>query len=107
MIQASTEQAIINGAMRKYDEVNIISDLEAKVIASSYHDGQNSAFYKLASTGTIDNTDGQLGGELERAENIAHQLPITDERKAIWSLKAYIAFHGTRGPQEHWKDITW
>jgi hypothetical protein len=107
MIQALTEQEIINGAMRKYDEVKIISDLEAKVIAGSYHGGQNSAFYKLLSTGAIDNTDGQLGRELEYAERVASNLPLTDERKAIWSLKAYIKHHGTRGPQDHWKDIRW
>jgi hypothetical protein len=101
-IWASLEQKIINSAMYKYDVPELIDDLEAEVIARSYSESKNSALYKLAYTGAIDNANGQLGLELEHAESLAGKLPIYDERKAIWSLKAYIKHHGTRGPQNGW-----
>lgn len=115
-----SDQDIIVGAVRTHANGEIISDLEARVIANAWHGGQSSRFYMLTSTGTIDNSDGQLGVELERARKTAVQsgtpcdwagLPELGGRSldalAIDALREYIQDRGTRGPQPNWGDLSW
>lgn len=78
---------------------NPCSHLFARIVASEYHDGQSSRLYKLASTGTIDNSDGMLGCELEHAERAAR---ANGEPELIPALRAYIRSQGTRGPVKGW-----
>lgn len=99
-----SDQTIIDEAVSCHRFGVTINDLQAKVIANAYHSGMFSRFYMLASTGTINNEDGQLGRELEGAERIARIDNNVDE---INALKSYIIAKGTRGPQDNWSNLNW
>jgi hypothetical protein len=91
---------IIAMAVRDHANGQVISDLQAKVIANAWHGGQSSRFYSFASTGTIDNSDGQLGLEFDRADTGRMNPELN-------ALRAFIQDRGTRGRQDGWSEISW
>lgn len=108
-----TDQEIINEAIEIYKFGAEICDVHAKVIAKylhakliakHWHNGQKTRLYALASTGSIDNTNGYLGEELEITQALAEWWHEAEE---ILALKAYIKKCGTRGPQRGWSEIRW
>lgn len=101
------DQDMMDRAAVRHMRGHSISDLEAKIIASVWHDGQNSRIYMLASTGAIDNSDGRLGAELERMEMAARKIPGTLDNEVVAALRTYIAEQGTRGPQGNWSSLRW
>ena len=89
----------------------MISDLEARKIASEWHSGQTSALYALSSTGAIlDHVD--TANELTDLAREESNRP-TDQRNDpasftnLINLRTYVRRHGNRGPQDHWSNLTW
>jgi len=91
----STDEKIIAEAIHHYQIGNTITDLQARVIANAWHDGQPGDMYALVSTGTIreDFYPGFGDNRLETPE--------------IAALMNYVHTHGPRGPVDGWSDLSW
>jgi hypothetical protein len=97
----------------------MISDLEARKIASEWHGGGGTALYAFTSTGAID-TGNKLVNEIHGNVN-GIQVRLNDqgytakgqsmmlyiEIEPLMQLLEYVTHHGTRGPQPGWNDLTW
>lgn len=93
----------------------MLSDLEARKIASLWHGGGGSKLYALASAGAItDDTMEEIndimraivgadpdGTDPQAAEEEAR------ERAELRTLIDYCIAHGPRGPQPGWADLVW
>ncbi len=87
----------------------MISDTEARKIASEWHGGQGTALYAFSSTGAIDTARADHDATAEVADLIWAIPAETDERNAneLRDLERYVNANGPRGPQEGWGDLTW
>jgi hypothetical protein len=78
----------------------MISDGQARRIASEWHGGMSSALYSLASSGVID---------LDRVRNeISHelwQLDVGEVRRELLALDKYVRTAGTRPAQSGWSRL--
>jgi hypothetical protein len=102
MIAMSDEQVIADGLARAKDQGEEIDDLTARVIAASWHGGQSSPLYALASSGAI---VANVGDEITACKVDAyHQGAGTPE---LVALMAYVQHHGERGPQAGWSELRW
>jgi hypothetical protein len=83
----------------------MISDLDARRIASDWHGGQGTALYAFASTGAIDTAraDHDLLREVNATIKAEHP-PVGHD---LYILYAYVHNHNARGPQPGWNDLTW
>lgn len=80
---------------------NMISDAQARSIASAWHGGQWSPLYSLASSGAIDDVDSvrrEISGDLETVD-------VGRERRPLLALDVYVREHGTRGPVAGWSGL--
>ncbi|MFD9813958.1 hypothetical protein [Streptomyces sp. NPDC059080] len=87
----------------------IISDLDARRIASEWHGGQATALYSLTSCGAI--LPG-LGGEIDRELRFLLDggAMTQDERDGVAELnrlKRYAQCHGERGARDEWTELDW
>jgi len=90
---ATDEQVITEGLRRAEDsETGLIDDFTARVIAASWHSGQDSALYALASTGAI----------LDRTAYIIRREIANNPYPELYALASYVRFHGERGPVTAW-----
>lgn len=99
----------------------MITDLEARKIASEWHGGQASALYAFASTGAINaaRPDHDIYTEVRACiegckPTIRDTEQPIDERRATFrefnklqQLEVYLDRAGTRGPQPGWSDLRW
>lgn len=77
----------------------MITDLQARIIASEWHGGQRSPLYALTSTGAI-----VEGVEREIMEDIAYPSTDSTETARLNSLLDYVEAKGERGPQSGWSE---
>jgi hypothetical protein len=78
----------------------LISDAQARSIASAYHGGQFSALYSLSSTGAIDVE--RVTSEVSTA---VQELEPGPDRRPLLALDKYVRTHGTRGPVPGWSKL--
>lgn len=80
----------------------MITDTEARRIASSWHGGGGTALYAFASTGAIDTAraDHDIKNEIQTCYFYPDDMP------GLRSLLAYVVHHGKRGPVPGWADLT-
>lgn len=77
----------------------MLTDTEARKIASDWHGGGGSALYVLASTGAISN---------ETVDEINDTLKSTlYDADELFDLRDYCHYHNIRGPQDGWGKLTW
>jgi len=91
----SSDEKIIRDGIWRYQEGDTLSDLQARVIANTWHKGQSSDMYALASTGTI------------REDFHPGLSPASLEQVEIMALMEYIHTKGPRGPVDGWSDLSW
>lgn len=90
----------------------MITDTEARKIASEWHGGQGTALYAFSSTGAINTAreDHQLLHEIEDCisslsiERGAESPPELDD---LFALRIYVGHTGNRGPVDGWGKLTW
>ncbi|MEV3856095.1 hypothetical protein AB0J38_17440 [Streptomyces sp. NPDC050095] len=87
----------------------IISDLDARKIASEWHGGQATALYSLTSCGAI--LPG-LVGEIDRELWFCLlDGDVTDDdrdgARQLGKLRDYAQHHGERGPVDGWSELNW
>ena len=92
------EEDIVNRALAN----GTFGDLEARIVAGWWHEGQWSSLYSLASCGAIDEwtaheIEGCIGND--RLSNFHLQ--------ALQALLGYVNQHGIRGQQPHWNNLHW
>lgn len=92
----------------------LLSDLDARRLASAWHGGQGTALYAFASTGAIDTArpDHDLDAELciclaPASADLVRTIPGQSERTSVQLLRLYSRHHGPRGPQAHWHELVW
>jgi hypothetical protein len=88
----------------------VISDLEARKIASEWHGGGGTALYAFASTGSINTAraDHDLENEVLGCVNGALSPQDKSDTLALLAyIRRYTDHHGARGPQPGWNDLTW
>ena len=96
----------------------MITDTEARKIASDWHGGQGSALYAFSSTGAIDTArdDHNLYQEISDAigsiqKQAAQQsIGMPEYRRSsrqLFGIRDYILEHKARGPVEGWSKLTW
>ena len=105
-----SDQSIIDHAVERHQAGEIISDLEARVIANAWHGGQFTALYSFASTGTISPvSDDYLGSEVE--DEIERELevcaPLDLSHHELEALLAYVRSKGPRSAPEGWTNLHW
>lgn len=85
----------------------MITDVEARRIASDWHGGGGSALYVLTSTGAIVLNDQGMEW-LNVKEEIQACLDSTysDQSRLEWLLK-YVEKHGSRGLVVGWGQLSW
>lgn len=99
-----TDEQIMDEAFERWDmgRGDAPTDLQAKVIASAYHGGQNTAMYAFASSGAI------LPGLYDE---VYHDINLYGGRrgniKNLWPLLSYIYGRLPRGPMGHWHTLNW
>lgn len=98
----------------------MLTDTEARKIASEWHGGGGTALYAFASSGAIDTARpdhcafaevldalrAELGfarGQAWPSLDVARNAPDYGE---LGELLSYIGHHGTRGPQPGWADLS-
>lgn len=80
----------------------MITDVEARRIASEWHSGGGSPLYALSSTGAITrHTTAEIDNCL--------YVNWDDEpnRRDLQDLRGYVAAHGSRGPIKGWGQLSW
>jgi hypothetical protein len=92
----STDERIISEAVVAHVTGHEITDLQARVIASAWHDGQGSDLYRLTSTGAI---TGDLIDELTNQPGM--------DADELLALRDYVQTYGPRGPQPAWSKLSW
>ena len=82
----------------------MITDAEAKRIASEWHGGGGTALYALASTGAIDTArwDHRLEFDIISECRRVVRSGKTEDAKELYSLWEYVAVNGPRGPVDGW-----
>lgn len=76
----------------------IITDEEARTIASWWHGGQSSPLYSFVSTGRI----FDLAHDIDRCLTEAHN---PQDQEDLRRLTEYVSHHGQRGPQVSWSTV--
>jgi hypothetical protein len=93
------------------EQTTMISDLEARRIASEWHGGGGTALYAFTSTGAIDTAreDHRLMHEIEDCVASLATQPHTRtvDVDDLFNLRTYVSHTGKRGPQPGWSDLTW
>jgi hypothetical protein len=91
----------------------MITDLDARRIASEWHGGGGSALYAFASTGAIDTAywSHSITDEIWRclrndveSRSLEEQIPALRD---LTALLAYVDHHAERGPVAGWGKLTW
>ena len=91
----------------------MITDTEARRIASEWHGGQGSALYAFASTGAIREGSDEGWDYNECAMEIYEEIAATTSYEELNpmtdmnNLLEYIQANGPRGPVPGWADLTW
>lgn len=115
----------------------MITDLEARKLASEWHGGQRTALYALTSTGAILNGvnfdpiedpglfDTLVLNTVAEIEDVIKELSPKDagnplnegdraaarersiQKRELRLLLAYVIHHGPRGPVDGWSKLTW
>lgn len=100
-----TEGALPMTTMIATDGVTSISRL--RELAASWHGGQWSSLYALASSGAIvDGVEGEIEGCIITAEGYAAADPdYAADIVPLRHLLAYVCHQGNRGPVEGWHNI--
>lgn len=95
----------------------MLTDTEARKIASEWHGGVGTALYAFASTGAIDTArpDHSCAEEI-RDELRQNQTEYDRARRTndeffdnideLRDILFYVLHHGTRGPQPGWADLS-
>lgn len=80
-----------------------MTDTAARAAAASWHDGQASALYALASAGAIDlaRVDREVMSTLDTLTD-----DRADDRAELDALLAYVHRVGDRGPVDGWHEAT-
>jgi hypothetical protein len=79
----------------------MLSDLEARQIASYWHGGQSSPLYALTSSGAL------VKGVHEELTDCAANTDDPDWWIELDMLLTYVRAHYPRGPVEGWSDLRW
>lgn len=87
--------------LRILQKVTIISDLNARKIASDYYNGVGSKLYSFVSTGTI-----SYGVESE-IKSLLKTVSDKIQKKRLYALQNYIRYHGECDRQENWQNLNW
>jgi hypothetical protein len=96
----------------------MITDLEARKIASDWHGGQGTALYALSSTGAIDSAHYSHDVSAEIKANIAmvsrcrstqgyRDAYTQEDHENLMALLAYALGYGERNPVDGWSKLTW
>lgn len=102
----------------------MLTDLEARKIASTWHGGGGSKLHALASTGTIVGSGSLFcpyRGTVDEINDTMYTIVGADphgtdaqsaaeeagERAELRDLIEYCITHGERGPQDGWGSLTW
>lgn len=99
----SIDARIIDEAIARHNAGQVITDLQAKVIANAWHGGQASALYSLTSTGNLNG--GDLFGEIGGSATVRINHP--DFPADLNALYAYVQAYSPRGPVDGWSDLNW
>ncbi|GAA1029199.1 hypothetical protein GCM10009565_59170 [Amycolatopsis albidoflavus] len=78
----------------------MITDGQARRIASDWHGGMSSALYSLASSGAIDLD--RLRDEISRE---LRQLDVGEVRRELLALDKYVRTAGARPPRAGWSRL--
>jgi hypothetical protein len=78
----------------------VISDGQARRIASDWHGGMSSALYSLASSGAI--ALGRVRDEISRE---LRQLDVGEVRRELLALDKYVRTAGERPTQTGWSRL--
>lgn len=78
----------------------MISDGQARRIASDWHGGMSSALYSLASSGAID-----LDRVRDEISRELWQLDVGEVRRELLALDKYARTTGARPPQAGWSHL--
>lgn len=85
----------------------MLSDTEARRVASEWHSGGGSPEYVFASTGAItESLHAAIDDTLIFAHGNLGVYTIKDVAD-LNRLLTYVDHHGVRGPVEGWGDLTW
>jgi hypothetical protein len=107
------DETIIAEAVAQWRQGHPITDLQARVIASSWHGGQTSALYSFASCGNTRNDPysdecTELVWEITTAARNVGATTQEDQRPAeLHALDAYVSRVGPRGPVDGWSRLSW
>lgn len=85
----------------------MITDTEARKIASEWHGGGGTALYAFSSTGAIDTARANHDIRQEILNDFASTVPGSDDAKNLIDLLKYTVDHRTRGPVDGWSSLTW
>lgn len=77
--------------------MRVLSDKGARQTAFSFHHGQQSALYRLTTTGAID-VEPALAEIDEHLEEVEMDIDL----ELLRGLRAYVQKYGPRGPVEGW-----
>ena len=79
---------------------SMITDGQARRIASDWHGGMSSALYSLASSGAIDRE--RVRDEISRE---LQQLDVGEVRRELLALDKYVRTAGVRPAQAGWSHV--
>lgn len=98
--EPSADERVISEAVERALGGNLITPLQARVIASQWHSGQVSALYSLASCGAI---------REDCAEEVSRELRVAghDDAAVLAALLLYVVSRGVRGPVTGWANLSW
>lgn len=100
----------------------MITDTEARRIASEWHGGGGTALYAFASTGAIlgrrddeydyNSAADEIRANLRDNQDQYDRTELTNDEyfqniDDLRGLLLYVLYHGPRGPQPGWSDLTW
>ena len=90
----------------------MITDIEARKIASEWHERKGTTLYAFTSTDAIDTarSDHDIDAEIadcETALSEASSLERGEEDEEVACLRHYVKHHGKRGPVNGWAKLTW
>lgn len=100
-----TDEQIMAAATERWQgtQNHVITNLEARVIASQWHGGQMSALYSFASCGAIRD---DLSDECRYTFHTSYS-DASDSPRELLALRDYVNFYGLRGPVEGWSQLHW
>lgn len=83
----------------------MITDTEARRIASEWHSGGGSPLYQFVSTGTI--TDDVCDEVDDNLIQLRFQYIKDGAEQYLADLAHYLSLHNNRGPQDGWSQLSW